>query len=179
MGSKSGAAPIPSQRCSQEARDSSLTVARDEDRASPARRIAMSVVVRFSPACATPQQYDEANRRVKQERGEELSDGCDYRVAFIGPDGNVRVSEIWDSREQAEAWGRRLMPLLARTRDRPRRAGSARGSQHRKAPAVRTLERDPPGHATVSRGELAGCRRAPFSLRGGGYPPPSGDPGGR
>jgi hypothetical protein len=53
----------------------------------------MSVVVRFSPASATPQHYDEANRRVK--RGEELSDGCDYHVAFIGPDGNVRVSEVW------------------------------------------------------------------------------------
>ena len=28
-------------------------------------------------------------------------------------DGNLRVSEIWDSREQFEAFGERLMPLLA------------------------------------------------------------------
>jgi len=28
-------------------------------------------------------------------------------------DGNLRVSEIWDSREQLEAFGERLMPLLA------------------------------------------------------------------
>ena len=26
--------------------------------------------------------------------------------------GNVRVSEIWDSREQLDAFGQRLMPVL-------------------------------------------------------------------
>lgn len=39
-------------------------------------------------------------------------DGLDYHVCF-GSDGNLRVSEIWDSREQHEAFGERLMPLLA------------------------------------------------------------------
>jgi hypothetical protein len=73
----------------------------------------MSVVVRFSPASATPQQYDDAVKRINQELGEDMPDGCDYHVAFIGPDGNIRVSEIWDSREQLEAFGQRLMPLLA------------------------------------------------------------------
>jgi hypothetical protein len=34
-------------------------------------------------------------------------------VAFIGPDGGIRVSEIWDSREQFEAFGEQLMPMLA------------------------------------------------------------------
>jgi hypothetical protein len=36
----------------------------------------------------------------------------DYHVCF-GADGDLRVSEIWDSREQFEAYGGRLMPLLA------------------------------------------------------------------
>ncbi len=72
----------------------------------------MSIVVRYSPPSATPQQYDEADARVKQELGEEMPDGCDYHVAFVGLDGNIRVSEIWDSREQWQAWGERLMPLL-------------------------------------------------------------------
>jgi hypothetical protein len=36
----------------------------------------------------------------------------DYHVCF-GTDGDLRVSEIWDSREQFEAFGERLMPLLA------------------------------------------------------------------
>jgi hypothetical protein len=30
----------------------------------------------------------------------------------LGPDGNVLVSEIWDSREQWEAFGAELMPML-------------------------------------------------------------------
>ncbi|MBA2360998.1 MAG: hypothetical protein H0V79_08720 [Actinobacteria bacterium] len=31
----------------------------------------------------------------------------------FGSDGNLRVSEIWDSREQFEAYGELLMPILA------------------------------------------------------------------
>lgn len=38
-------------------------------------------------------------------------DGLEYHVAFSG--GEVRVSEIWDSPEQLEAFGQRLMPMLA------------------------------------------------------------------
>src|SRR5919106_2644168 len=29
----------------------------------------------------------------------------------FGPEGNLRVSEIWDSREQFEAYGKRLMEM--------------------------------------------------------------------
>ena len=39
-------------------------------------------------------------------------DGLDYHVCF-GADGNLQVSEIWDSQEQLEAFGERLMPVLA------------------------------------------------------------------
>ena len=42
-----------------------------------------------------------------------MPDGCDYHVAFLGPDGNIRVSEIWDSAQQFQAFGEKLMPLLA------------------------------------------------------------------
>ena len=35
-----------------------------------------------------------------------------YHVCFL-VDGTVRVSEIWDSREQLDAFGQRLMPILA------------------------------------------------------------------
>jgi hypothetical protein len=31
----------------------------------------------------------------------------------FGPHDNLTVSEIWDSREQFEAWGEKLMPVLA------------------------------------------------------------------
>ena len=36
----------------------------------------------------------------------------DYHCAYL-VDGNLRVSEVWDSREQWEAFGERLMPVLA------------------------------------------------------------------
>jgi hypothetical protein len=73
----------------------------------------MSIVVRFSPASLTTEKYDEAIRRL-EEAGIFPPDGLDYHVCF-GSDGNLRVSEIYDSREQFEANGERLMPILAET----------------------------------------------------------------
>jgi hypothetical protein len=35
----------------------------------------------------------------------------EYHVCFLA-DGNIRVSEIWDSREELDAFGERLMPVL-------------------------------------------------------------------
>jgi hypothetical protein len=71
---------------------------------------AMSVLIRFAPASVTAQQYDESIRRL-QEAGDFPPEGLEYHVCF-GPDDNIRVSEIWDSREQLQAFGERLMPLL-------------------------------------------------------------------
>lgn len=72
----------------------------------------VSIVVRFNPASMTAEKYDEAVRR-EEEAGIDLPpDGRDYHVCF-GSEGNLRVSEIWDSREQLEAYGERLMPILA------------------------------------------------------------------
>src|SRR5688572_11384725 len=70
----------------------------------------MSVVVRFNPTNATKEKYDESLRRL-EEAGEFPPEGMDYHVAF-GTDDNLRVSEIWDSREQLHAFGDRLMPIL-------------------------------------------------------------------
>jgi len=71
----------------------------------------MSIVVRFTPASLTRQQYDETVRRMEAE-GTFPPDGMDYHVCF-GEEDRLRVSEIWDSREQWEAFGERLMPVLA------------------------------------------------------------------
>jgi hypothetical protein len=71
----------------------------------------MSIVARFVPKSpATTEQYDKGIRRF-EEAGDFPPDGMEYHVAFV-VDGNVRVSEIWDSREQLEAFGQRLMPVL-------------------------------------------------------------------
>jgi hypothetical protein len=72
----------------------------------------MSIVVRFAPDSATStEQYDEALRLLEAD-GPLPPDGQDYHVCFV-VDGNLRVSEIWDSQEKFEAFGERLMPILA------------------------------------------------------------------
>jgi hypothetical protein len=70
-----------------------------------------SILVRFTPAPeVTTDQYDETISRMEKS-GDWLPDGLAYHVAFKS-NGNLRVSEIWDSREQFEAFGARLMPVL-------------------------------------------------------------------
>jgi hypothetical protein len=71
----------------------------------------MSALVRFSPASLTTAQYDEVVRRL-EEAGDFPPEGLEYHVCF-GTDGNLRVSEIWDSQEQLDAFRERLMPVLS------------------------------------------------------------------
>jgi hypothetical protein len=72
----------------------------------------LSIVVHYAPVpSSTAEQYDQVVRRL-QESGELPAVGFDLHVAFHSG-GQLRVSEIWDSREQFEAFGRRVMPLLA------------------------------------------------------------------
>jgi hypothetical protein len=71
----------------------------------------MSVLIRFAPESLTAEQYDESVRRLT-EAGDFPPDGMDYHVCF-GPEGKLAVSEIWDSQEQLDAFGERLMPVLA------------------------------------------------------------------
>ena len=71
----------------------------------------MSVVVRFPTTSLTKEKYDETNRLLEEAGVEFPPEGLDYHVCF-GEDGDLRVSEIWDSREQLEAFGEKLMPIL-------------------------------------------------------------------
>jgi hypothetical protein len=72
----------------------------------------MSILVRFPRAPGvTTQQYDETLRRLEQS-GDFPPDGLEFHAAFIH-DGDLRVSEVWESQQQFEAFGQRLMPLLA------------------------------------------------------------------
>src|SRR3954453_7633971 len=80
--------------------------------ASRTRRTEMSIVVRYAPVpSSTIEQYDEVMRRL-QEPGEMPADGFEYHVAFLS-DGQLLVSEVWDSQQHLEAFGARIMPLLA------------------------------------------------------------------
>jgi hypothetical protein len=71
----------------------------------------MSVLIRFAPAALTAAQYDESIRKL-EEQGDFPPDGLDYHVCF-GNEGSLRVSEIWDSQEQLDEFGERLMPVLS------------------------------------------------------------------
>ena len=71
----------------------------------------MSILVRFHPSSLTAETYDNVSSQLK-ESGDWPPEGLDYHVCF-GSDGSLSVSEIWDSQEQLEAFGKRVMPLLA------------------------------------------------------------------
>ena len=72
----------------------------------------MSILVRFTGAPGlTAEDYDRT-LPIIQASGEFPPDGLEYHVAFSSGD-YFRVSEIWDSKEKFEAFGQRLMPILA------------------------------------------------------------------
>jgi hypothetical protein len=71
----------------------------------------MSLVIRFSPPSLTAEQYDEVVRRLTDD-GVFPADGLDYELCF-GSDGDLKVSQVWDSQEQLDAFGERLRPILA------------------------------------------------------------------
>jgi hypothetical protein len=71
----------------------------------------VSVVVRFKPAGLTREQYDESVRRLEAAGAWPNPEGLEMHVLF-GSEGDLRVSEIWDSPEQLQAFGDQLMPIL-------------------------------------------------------------------
>jgi hypothetical protein len=71
----------------------------------------MSLLIRFAPPSLTAEQYDSAVRRLNEE-GVFPAEGLDYEICF-GSGDNLKVSQVWDSKEQLDAFGARLMPILA------------------------------------------------------------------
>jgi hypothetical protein len=74
--------------------------------------LVMSIVVRYHPKNVTIAQYEEVLRREQTTAGDNFPpDGREYHICF-GTDGDLQVSEIWDSPEQLQAYGEILMPIL-------------------------------------------------------------------
>ena len=71
----------------------------------------MSLLIRFSPPSLTAEQYDNVHRRLAEE-GVLPADGLDYEICF-GAGDQHKVSMVWDSKEQLDAFGARLGPILA------------------------------------------------------------------
>ena len=70
-----------------------------------------SLLARFNAGPAmTTEKYDETIRRL-EALGNWPPEGLAFHVAFRS-EGDFRVSEIWDSRAQFDAFGERLMSVL-------------------------------------------------------------------
>lgn len=70
----------------------------------------MSILIRFSPPSLTAAQYDEAVRRLN-EQNVFPADGLDFEICY-GQEGQLKVSQVWDTQEHLEAFGARLRPIL-------------------------------------------------------------------
>jgi hypothetical protein len=72
----------------------------------------MSIVVRFHPTNVTREKYDESLRRMEQAGIWPDPPGLDVHVLF-GSEDSLTVSEIWSSREEFQAYGEKLLPILS------------------------------------------------------------------
>jgi hypothetical protein len=70
----------------------------------------MPILIRYPAVGVTRAQYDQVGEKL-QAKGQWPPDGLIAHVGF-GPDGDMRVSEIWESREKLEAFQEHLMPIL-------------------------------------------------------------------
>ena len=70
----------------------------------------MAIVLRFSDPGMTTAKYDEIVKRLEQA-GAGSPAGRLYHVCFGDPE-NLRVSDIWDSREAFEKFGETLKPIM-------------------------------------------------------------------
>jgi hypothetical protein len=70
----------------------------------------MAILIRFTPSAMTSDQYDNVGRKL-QDAGHWPPQGLLAHVCF-GSSGNLRVSEVWESREKQEQFGEKLMPVL-------------------------------------------------------------------
>ena len=70
----------------------------------------MSYVVRFTPESMSASKYDEVIKRL-DAAGASAPKGRLFHVAFGDPNA-LRVSDIWDTKENFEAFGATLMPIL-------------------------------------------------------------------
>ena len=72
-------------------------------------RFHMGIVVRFHPTALTADQDDETIRRLEQADGGFPPEGLAFHACF-GSDGDLRVSEIWDSPQQFQGQQQQMPP---------------------------------------------------------------------
>ena len=70
----------------------------------------MSVLIRFSPPSLTAEQYDAVVARLYKE-GIQPAPGLELEVCY-GSGDQMKVSVLFDSQEELDAFGARLKPIL-------------------------------------------------------------------
>jgi hypothetical protein len=70
----------------------------------------MPVLLRFTSPGFTAEKYDETVRLL-EEAGQGAPAGRTYHVCW-GPKDNLRVSDIWESKEAFEKFSQTLGPIL-------------------------------------------------------------------
>jgi len=64
-------------------------------------------VARIIETKITTDEYDRMRERLGI--GDTPPAGGAYHVAAVDEAGNLRIIEVWDTREEAEAWGEKVM----------------------------------------------------------------------
>jgi hypothetical protein len=70
----------------------------------------MAILIRFTPSGLTRERYRSASKKL-EEGGHWPPPGLLAHVCF-GKEDDLRVSEVWESREQQEQFAQALMPIL-------------------------------------------------------------------
>ena len=73
----------------------------------------MSVVVRFPPSNMSSSNTTRS-AATPEGAGDWPAKGCQLHVCF-GPENDIRVSEVWESAEQFQAFGDKLRPRIEQT----------------------------------------------------------------
>lgn len=64
-------------------------------------------IARIIETKITPDEYKQMRERLGIDNAPPA--GAAFHVAALGEDGQVRIVEVWDSREEADAWGEKVM----------------------------------------------------------------------
>jgi len=95
-------------------------------------------ICRIIETGATPDQYEQVRDKVGARDNPPA--GGQLHIAATGDDGTIRIIEVWDSKEQAEAFGERV-------REARRELGIGDGSmppvEYLELHALTTAERAP------------------------------------
>jgi hypothetical protein len=70
----------------------------------------MAMLLEFTPSSFTTEKYDLTIRQL-EEAGQGAPAGRLSHVAYGDPNA-LRVTDVWESQEAFEAFGRTLMPIL-------------------------------------------------------------------